>query len=87
MNGAEALIRSLLAEGVETVFGYPGGAIIPVFDKLYDFKKELRHVLVRHEQGAIHAAQGYARVSGKMWIMREKIMLRKIPRCTCNLSV
>lgn len=69
MNGAEALIRSLLAEGVETVFGYPGGAIIPVFDKLYDFKKELRHVLVRHEQGAIHAAQGYARVSGKTGVV------------------
>lgn len=69
MNGSEALMRSLLAEGVDTIFGYPGGSIMPVFDKLYDFKKELRHVLVRHEQGAIHAAQGYARVSGKTGVV------------------
>ena len=63
--GAEALIRSLIAEGVDTTFGYPGGAIIPVFDVLYDYKKDIRNILVRHEQGAIHAAQGFARVSGK----------------------
>lgn len=63
--GAEALIRSLIAEGVDTTFGYPGGAIIPVFDVLYDHKKEIRNILVRHEQGAIHAAQGFARVTGK----------------------
>lgn len=62
ITGSEALLRALIAEGVDTIFGYPGGAIIPVFDKLYDFHKELKHVLVRHEQGAIHAAQGYARV-------------------------
>ena len=65
ITGSETLIHSLLAEGVNTIFGYPGGAIMPVFDALYDFKNELNHVLVRHEQGAIHAAQGYARVSGK----------------------
>lgn len=65
INGAEALIRSLIAEGVDRVFGYPGGAIIPVYDKLYDYTDSLTHVLVRHEQGAIHAAQGYARVSGR----------------------
>lgn len=65
ITGADALIKSLIAEGVDTVFGYPGGAIIPVFDRLYDYKQELKHILVRHEQGATHAAQGYARVSNK----------------------
>lgn len=65
MTGSEALIQSLLAENVDTVFGYPGGQIMPVFDKLYDYHDQLKHVLVRHEQGALHAAQGYARVSGK----------------------
>ncbi|MDR1884574.1 MAG: biosynthetic-type acetolactate synthase large subunit [Prevotella sp.] len=65
ITGSEALIRSLINEGVDTVFGYPGGAIMPVFDCLYDFKKEINHILVRHEQGATHAAQGYARTSGK----------------------
>jgi acetolactate synthase-1/2/3 large subunit len=65
ITGSETLIRSLLAENVNTIFGYPGGAIMPVFDALYDFKREINHVLVRHEQGAVHAAQGYARVSGK----------------------
>ena len=68
ISGSEALIRSLLAEGVDTMFGYPGGAIMPVFDALYDHKKEIRHILVRHEQGAIHAAQGYARVSRKVGV-------------------
>ncbi len=63
--GSEALIRSLIAEGVEVMFGYPGGAIMPVFDALYDHKEEIKHILVRHEQGAVHAAQGYARVSKK----------------------
>lgn len=65
MSGAEILLRSLIAENVDTIFGYPGGAIMPVYDALYHFQKELNHVLVRHEQGSIHAAQGYARVSGK----------------------
>ncbi len=68
ITGSEALIRSLIHEGVDTIFGYPGGAIMPVFDCLYDFKKELNHILVRHEQGATHAAQGYARVSGKIGV-------------------
>jgi acetolactate synthase-1/2/3 large subunit len=62
VSGAEALVLSLLAEGVDTVFGYPGGAIMPVYDALYDYQDSLRHLLVRHEQGAAHAAQGYARV-------------------------
>ena len=66
ITGAEALMKSLLNEGVDILFGYPGGAIMPVYDSLYDYKEDLHHVLVRHEQGAVHAAQGYARVSGKV---------------------
>ncbi|MBQ7041195.1 MAG: biosynthetic-type acetolactate synthase large subunit [Muribaculaceae bacterium] len=69
ITGAEALIKSLIAEGVDRVFGYPGGAIIPVYDKLYDYTEELKHILVRHEQGATHAAQGYARVSGRTGVV------------------
>ena len=65
MNGAAALWKSLLAEGVDTVFGYPGGQIMPVYDSLCDFEKDIRHILVRHEQGAVHAAQGYARIKGE----------------------
>lgn len=68
LSGSEALIRSLLNEGVDTIFGYPGGAIMPVFDALYDYKKNINHILVRHEQGAVHAAQGYARVSKKVGV-------------------
>ena len=68
LQGSEILIRSLLAEGVETMFGYPGGAIMPVFDALYDHKEEINHILVRHEQGAVHAAQGYSRVSQKVGV-------------------
>ncbi len=65
ISGAEALMRCLVAEGVDVIFGYPGGAIMPVYDALYDHKKEIRHVLVRHEQGAAHAAEGYALVTGR----------------------
>jgi len=65
INGAEALWRSLLAEGVDTVFGYPGGQIMPVYDSLCSFEQDIRHILVRHEQGAVHAAQGYARIKGE----------------------
>ena len=68
LTGSQALIESFLREGVETVFGYPGGAIIPVYDALYDYRDRLRHILVRHEQGAVHAAQGYARVSGRVGV-------------------
>lgn len=68
ISGSEILIRSLIAEGVDTMFGYPGGAIMPVFDALYDHKNEIKHILVRHEQGAVHAAQGYARVSEKVGV-------------------
>lgn len=65
ITGAEALWRALRAEGVKTVFGYPGGQIMPVYDKLVDYEKDIHHILVRHEQGAIHAAQGFARITGK----------------------
>ena len=65
ISGAEAVIRSFIEEGVETIFGYPGGAIIPVYDALYDYQDKLNHILVRHEQCALHAAQGYARASGR----------------------
>jgi acetolactate synthase-1/2/3 large subunit len=68
ITGSEALLRALIAEGVECIFGYPGGQAIPIYDILYDYKDKLRHVLVRHEQGATHAAQGYARVSGKVGV-------------------
>ncbi len=68
MKGSEAMVRSLVAEGVDTIFGYPGGAIMPIYDALYDFGHAVKHVLVRHEQGAVHAAQGYARVSGKVGV-------------------
>ncbi|SEM23334.1 acetolactate synthase, large subunit [Aquimarina amphilecti] len=68
MTGAEAVIHCLLAEGVDLIYGYPGGAIMPVYDELYKFQDKLHHVLTRHEQGATHAAQGYARTSGKVGV-------------------
>ncbi|WP_413998336.1 biosynthetic-type acetolactate synthase large subunit [Flavobacterium sp. W1B] len=68
ISGAEAVIRCLLEEGVDLVYGYPGGAIMPVYDELYKFQDQLHHVLVRHEQGATHAAQGYARATGKVGV-------------------
>ncbi|MFM1878984.1 MAG: hypothetical protein RLZZ241_1850 [Bacteroidota bacterium] len=68
ISGAEAIIHCLLAEGVNLLYGYPGGAIMPVYDELYKFQDKLHHVLVRHEQGAIHAAQGYARASGRVGV-------------------
>lgn len=69
ITGSEVLLRSLIAEGVKTIFGYPGGAIMPVYDALYHYQDRLDHILVRHEQGAIHAAQGFARVSGKVGVV------------------
>lgn len=66
ISGSEAVMRSLVAEQATTVFGYPGGAIMPIYDALYDYHDKLTHILVRHEQGAIHAAQGFARASGKV---------------------
>ncbi len=68
VSGAEAVVLSLIAEGVDTLFGYPGGAIMPVYDELYQYKEQIQHILVRHEQGASHAAQGYARVSEKVGV-------------------
>ena len=65
ITGAEAMLQALIAEKVDTVFAYPGGSIIKVFDALYGHRTDLRQILVRHEQGATHAAQGYARVSGR----------------------
>ena len=69
ISGAEAVIKSLIEEGVDLIYGYPGGAIMPVYDELFKYQKEINHVLTRHEQGATHAAQGYARVSGKVGVV------------------
>ena len=68
ISGSEAIVRCLLAEGVEILYGYPGGAIMPVYDELYKYEGEIKHVLTRHEQCAAHAAQGYARISGKVGV-------------------
>jgi acetolactate synthase, large subunit, biosynthetic type len=69
LSGSQAVLEALLAEGVDTIFGYPGGAIMPIYDALYDYNDKLRHILVRHEQGGIHAAQGYARTSGRVGVV------------------
>ncbi|MCB0432120.1 MAG: acetolactate synthase large subunit, partial [Mangrovimonas sp.] len=68
IKGSEAIVRCLIEEGVDVLYGYPGGAIMPVYDELFKFQKEIHHVLTRHEQGATHAAQGYARISGKVGV-------------------
>ena len=68
ISGAEAVVRSLIAEGADLIYGYPGGAIMPVYDELYKFQDHINHILVRHEQGAAHAAQGFARVSGQVGV-------------------
>ena len=69
VSGSVAVLEAFLAEGVDTIFGYPGGAIMPIYDALYDYQDQLHHILVRHEQGAIHAGQGYARTSGKTGVV------------------
>ncbi len=69
ISGSKAVLEALIAENVETVFGYPGGAIMPIYDALYDYKDKLKHILVRHEQGGIHAAQGFARSSGRTGVV------------------
>src|SRR3954471_4810464 len=69
ISGSQAVLEALLAENVETIFGYPGGAIMPIYDALYDYNDKLKHILVRHEQGAIHAAQGFARTSGNVGVV------------------
>ncbi|MBO7124779.1 MAG: thiamine pyrophosphate-binding protein, partial [Bacteroidales bacterium] len=68
MTGSDALLQCLTNEGIDTVFGYPGGTIMPLYDKLYSYTDKLRHILTRHEQGAVHAAQGYARATGKVGV-------------------
>src|SRR6201991_108435 len=69
VSGSVAVLEALIVEGVETIFGYPGGAIMPIYDALYDYSDKLNHILVRHEQGGIHAAQGFARTSGKVGVV------------------
>ena len=69
LTGSQAVLEALLCEGVDTVFGYPGGAIMPIYDALYDYNEKLTHILVRHEQGGIHAAQGFARTSGRTGVV------------------
>src|SRR3954468_12687842 len=69
INGSQAVLEAFLAEDVDTIFGYPGGAIMPIYDALYDYQEKLKHILVRHEQGGIHAGQGYAKTSGKVGVV------------------
>jgi acetolactate synthase-1/2/3 large subunit len=69
LSGSQAVLEACIAEGVSTIFGYPGGAIMPIYDALYDYNDKLEHILVRHEQGGIHAGQGYARSSGKVGVV------------------
>lgn len=69
VSGSIALLEGLIAEGTDVIFGYPGGAIMPIYDAIYDYKEKLQHILVRHEQGGIHAGQGYARSSGKVGVV------------------
>ena len=68
ITGCEALVRSLIAEGVDIIYGYPGGAIMPVYDELFKYQDQIHHVLTRHEQGATHSAQGFARISGRVGV-------------------
>ncbi|MDR3504831.1 MAG: thiamine pyrophosphate-binding protein, partial [Acidocella sp.] len=67
-SGAEAILRALKAQGVDTIFGYPGGAVLPIYDAIFQ-QNEIRHILVRHEQAAVHAAEGYARSTGKVGVV------------------
>jgi acetolactate synthase I/II/III large subunit len=69
MKGAEVLLRSLVKHGVDTIFGYPGGAVLPIYDALYDMQDKLKHIITAHEQGAAHAADGYARSTGKVGVV------------------
>ena len=68
LTGSQAIIESILAEGTDIMFGYPGGQVIPIYDALYDYTDRIHHVLVRHEQAAVHAAEGYARATGRVGV-------------------
>ena len=81
LNGSQILIESLLEQGVDTIFGYPGGSVLNIYDALYDYKDRLRHVLTAHEQHAAHAADGYARATGKTGVCLE------IGRASCRERV
>ena len=65
ITGSEAVIKSLIAEGIEVIYGYPGGAIMPIYDALWHYMDKIKHILTRHEQGAVHAAEGWGRIKGK----------------------
>ena len=83
LNGAEIVIECLKEQGVDTVFGYPGGAILNVYDELYKHRDEIRHILTSHEQGASHAADGYARATGKVGVClatSRRILLPELQR-------
>ena len=83
LTGAEIVIECLKEQGVDTVFGYPGGAILNIYDALYKHKDEITHILTSHEQGASHAADGYARATGKVGVVRElQTWLRVLQRLT-----
>ena len=92
MTGAEMVVRALLDQGVDTIFGYPGGAVLPIYDALFHDQR-LKHVLVRHEQGAAHAAEGYARSTGKPGVVlvtsgpgRPEVAMWKASCSTCDRS-
>ena len=76
LNGAEIVLKALVDQGVEVIFGYPGGAVLPLYDALFQ-QNRLRHILVRHEQAAVHAAEGYARSTGKVGVVLVTIVTKK----------
>ena len=86
LNGSEIIVECLKEQGVDTVFGYPGGAILNVYDALYKHSDEITHILTSHEQGASHAADGYARATGKVWSMLCNLWSRSYESCNryCN---
>ena len=86
LTGSQAVLEAFIAEGVDTIFGYPGGAIMPIYDALYDYNDQLKHILVRHEQGGIHAGQGYARTSGKVGGIVQGILPRRARQSTVHIA-
>lgn len=83
LNGSQILIESLLEQGVDTIFGYPGGAVLNIYDAIYSYQDKLKHVLTAHEQGAAHAADGYARATGKVGV----VWRRRVPERPISLPV